>query len=227
MLLVLLLAGGALVQACSNQTSGGGPSFPSGTTGHADNPSQITVRVAINANSIEFGRRAGVTVLVTNQNGRPLEGRHVQLSTTVGRLDTVDGFTDADGKFVSFLLITALDAQNVAGVTQAVVTAFVDGATGSAVVNFGPIIAQLVITPTQVTFNLPNVGGVCVATAHFTVSGGTPPYHLSTGGLFGSSINSNGDYSVTVPAGGTLTDNVTATDAAGVTATATVNVTCN
>jgi hypothetical protein len=226
MLLVLLLAGGALVQACSNQTSGGGPSFPSGTTGHADNPSQITVRVAINANSIEFGRRAGVTVLVTNQNGRPLEGRHVQLSTTVGRLDTVDGFTDADGKFVSFLLITALDAANVAGVTQAVVTAFVDGATGSAVVNFGPITATLSITPTSVTLNLTSVGGVCHGSLHFQIAGGTPPYHTSTLLAGQSSVSSGGDYSITVNAGQSASDTVTVTDSLGATANASVSVNC-
>jgi hypothetical protein len=226
MLVVLLLAGGALVQACSNQTSGGGPSFPSGTTGHADNPSQITVRVGINPNSIEFGRRAGVTVLVTNQNGRPLEGRHVQLSTTVGKLDVVDGFTDADGKFVSFLVITALDAANVAGVTQAVVTAFVDGATGSAVVNFGPVVFALSITPANVSLNLTSVGGFCSASAHFTIAGGAPPYHVTTNLAGLSSVNSNGDYTITVVSGQQVTDTVVVTDSLGATVSATVSVNC-
>jgi hypothetical protein len=135
LLAVLLLVGG-LLYACSNQSGSSGPTFPAGQTGHADNPAQIHVQVAVNPNTIELGRRAGITVLVTNTNGRPLQGLHVQLSTDVGSLDVVDGFTDPDGKFVSFLRITDTDANNAGGKHEATVTAFVEGAVGTATVNF-------------------------------------------------------------------------------------------
>jgi hypothetical protein len=132
LLALLLLVGGALVQACTNQTSGGGPSFPAGQTGTADFPEAIIVRVGVNANAIELNRKAGITVLVTNFNGHPLEGRHVQMSTTFGRLDQVDGFTDVDGKFVTFLFC---DPDSGAG--SATVTAFVQGAVGQNTVTCG------------------------------------------------------------------------------------------
>src|SRR5438093_630388 len=82
--LVVALLGAALsIQACSNQTPGSGtPSFPSGTTGHGDGPTQVIINVAINPNRQDVGGRIGITVLVVNFNGRPLEGKHVQLSTT-------------------------------------------------------------------------------------------------------------------------------------------------
>jgi hypothetical protein len=131
--LVVALLGAALsIQACSNQTSGSGtPSFPSGTTGHGDGPAGVIVQVAINPNHQDVEGRIGITVLVLNVNGRPLEGKHVQLSTTDLNLDRVDGFTDADGKFVSFLFC-ARDA-------SAVITAFVEGtaATGTATCGAG------------------------------------------------------------------------------------------
>jgi hypothetical protein len=132
LLALLLLVGGALVQACTNQTSGGGPSFPSGQTGTADFPEAIIVRVGVNANTIELNRKAGITVLVTNFNGFPLEGKHVQMSTSFGRLDIVDGFTDVDGKFVTFLFC---DPDIGSGI--ATVTAFVQGAIGTATVTCG------------------------------------------------------------------------------------------
>ena len=124
------------VQACSDNRGPAGPTFGAGQTGHADTAANIRVQVAINPNTIELGRRAGITVLVTNTNGRPLEGRHVQLSTNVGQLDVVDGVTDALGKFVSFIRITEQDAANAAGLVQATVRAFVEGAVGEATVNF-------------------------------------------------------------------------------------------
>ena len=95
-----------LVQACSDNKGPAGPTFGASTVGTAG-PGQVRVQVAVNPNTIQPGRQAGVTVLVTNANGVPLEGRMVQLSTTIGTLSIVDGFTDAVGKFVSFLRITA------------------------------------------------------------------------------------------------------------------------
>jgi len=132
-LVTALLAGGLLVQACSNQTSGSGtPSFPAGTTGHGDGPTQVIVNVATNPNAVELNRRIGITVLVTNFNGRPLEGRHVQLSTTFQKLDQVDGFTDADGKFVTFLF-----CDPAVGAGSATVVAFVEGTSNFAQVTCG------------------------------------------------------------------------------------------
>lgn len=127
----LLLA--ALGQACTDQSGSTGPTFPAGQTGQADTVSQTRVQVAVNPNQIELGRRAGITVLVTNNtSGRPLEGRQVQVSTSHGRLDTVDGVTGADGKFVTFLFAPC---GSVTAGTAVTVTAFVEGASGSATVN--------------------------------------------------------------------------------------------
>jgi len=122
-LLAVLLLVGALYSACSNQSSSNGPAHPAGQTGTADSPGQMIVRVAIHRAQVDVGDRVGITVLVTNLNGRPLEGRHVQLGITnsgPGRLDQVDGFTDPDGKFTTFLFC------NVDGDVE--ITAFVEGA---------------------------------------------------------------------------------------------------
>jgi Bacterial Ig-like domain (group 1) len=124
-LLAVLLLVGALIAACSNQSSSNGPGNPAGLTGNADNPTQMIVRVAIHRAQVEVGDRVGITVVVTNSNGRPLEGRHVQLSISnsqPGRLDQVDGFTDPDGKFTTFLFCSADGTPEI--------TAFVEGAFG-------------------------------------------------------------------------------------------------
>lgn len=221
-----------LVQACSDNKGPAGPTFGAGQTGHADTTADIRVQVAINPNTIELGRRAGITVLVTNTNGRPLEGRHVQLSTNVGQLDVVDGFTDAGGKFVSFIRITEQDAANSAGLVQATVTAFVEGATGQGTVNFGTAVA-LAISPSTATVTQTNVGGTCTTRVQFTVSGGVPPYQFSTGasagtGFGSSSISSSGLYTATINAGSQFNpDTVTVIDSLGNRVTATVNFTCN
>jgi Calx-beta domain len=149
--LAVVLLAGLLSQACSDNKGPAGPRFGSGQTGTADTAADIRVQVAVNPNTIRLGQRAGITVLATNTNGRPLQGRHVQVSTTVGRLDRVDGFTDAAGKFVTFLTITDADARNAAGLTEAEVTAFVEGAVGTADVNFG--------VPPPVTPTPPTNGG--------------------------------------------------------------------
>jgi Big-like domain-containing protein len=127
-----LLVLGGFVQACTNQSSSNGPSFPAGQTGTADTTSQLIIRVVAHRAQADVGDRIGLTVLVTNSNGRALEGRHVQLGITngqVGRLDQVDGFTDADGKFVTFLFCNDAGAP--------VVAAFVEGATSSVSVTCG------------------------------------------------------------------------------------------
>ena len=130
--LVAVLVLGGLIHACSNQSSSSGPSFPAGQTGTADTTSQLILRVVAHRAQADVGDRIGLTVLVTNSNGRALEGRHVQMGITngqVGRLDQVDGFTDADGKFVTFLFCNESGAP--------VVAAFVEGATSSVTVTCG------------------------------------------------------------------------------------------
>jgi hypothetical protein len=122
-LAALLLLLGGLVQACTDQKGSKGTTFPTGVTGNADTSGEIRVQVAINANTVEVGRRAGITVLVSNRNGLPLEGRLVQVSTTLGRIDQVDGFTDPNGKYSTALFC------DVAG--AAVITAFVEGASSA------------------------------------------------------------------------------------------------
>jgi hypothetical protein len=228
---ILILCGLALlsvlVQACSDNKGPAGPSFGTGgagQVGHADFPEQIRVDVGINPNTIELGRQAGVTVLVTNTNGRALPNKHVQLSTTVGTLNRVDGFTDPGGKFVAFLRITEQDAANAAGLVQAVVTAFVEGAVGTGTVNFGGTPA-LTVNPAAINLGaLQNVGGFCTATRSITIFGGVPPYEVSTTGP-GSSV-SGGTYRVTAPIGA-ITDTIRVADSQGVIATVAVTGTCN
>jgi hypothetical protein len=116
---LVLLVGGALVQACTDNKQAS--TFPTGQTGHSDTALDVRVVIGLNPNSVEVGRRIGITVLVTNFNGRPLEGRHVQLTTTAERLDQVDGFTDPDGKFVTFLFCDSAGGASI--------VAFVEGAT--------------------------------------------------------------------------------------------------
>ena len=226
------------VQACSDNKGPAGPTFGADQTGHADTAAQIVVQVAVNPNTIELGRRAGITVLVTNTNGRPLEGRHVQLSTTAGRLDRVDGFTDSFGKFVSFLFA---DPANTAGGT-ATVTAFVEGATGAASVT---ILAAPTIPPTPTLVVIPstiprifgatgetpgtcaNVGSFSV---QFTVTGGVPPYRFTTTGTIGGVVSSSGLYTAPplgpVSGGFTQTEQITVLDSTGAFATATVTIIC-
>lgn len=216
-----------LVQACSDNKGPAGPTFGAGQTGHADTPAQIVIQVAINPNTIELGRRAGITVLVTNLNGRPLEGRHVQLSTTVGQLDVVDGFTDAGGKFISFIRITEQDAANSAGLVQATVTAFVEGATGQGTVSFGTAdpVPNLTINPLAINLGtLVNVGGVCTATRSFTISGGVPPYNVAVQAAGASATGSQ--YRITTGIG-PIADTIRVVDSTGATVTAGVTGTCS
>lgn len=180
-----------LGQACSDNKGPAGPTFGTGQTGHADTPGQIVVQVAINANSIQLDRRAGITVLVTNLNGRALAGKKVQMSTTVGSLDIVDGVTDAQGKFVTTLKISSSDvAPGASG--QAVVTAFVEGASGSAVVTVGSSLAFAVL-PGSASLN-PGQSQT------FQASGGTEPYTWTASG---GTLNTTAGPTVTFTAGQT------------------------
>jgi hypothetical protein len=142
LLAVLLLVGG-LFYACTNQEGSQGPSFPAGQTGHADTAGERVVQVAIHRAIVDVGDRVGITVLVTNLHGQPLQGLHVQLGITnngPGKLDQVDGFTDPDGKFTTFLLC------NAAGSTPTEITAFVEGAVGKGTCQCGFPVTP---TPTQ------------------------------------------------------------------------------
>ncbi len=228
-LLAALLGLGALVQACTDQKGSKGTTFPTGTTGNAETSGAIRVQVAINPNTIELGRTAGITVLVSNTNGLPLEGRLVQLSTSVGRLNVVDGFTDAAGKFVSALRVTASDVANAATLTSATVTAFVEGASGSAIVNFGlpPTPGTLTVSPSTLSVNSTSVLGLCAGfQRQFTISGGVPPYSVTTS-TPGTSINSSGLYTVpTIAALQTLNDTITVVDSANTTVSVNVSFTC-
>jgi hypothetical protein len=240
--ILAILALAALVQACTdNNGKAPGPTFPAGTAGFASTGADLRVQVAVNPNTIEVGRRAGITVLVTNLNGRGIQGKHVQLSTSAGALDVVDGFTDLDGKFVSFLKISASDT--VAGQTSATITAFVEGATGTAQVFFGTA-GPLILIPTVATQTTgatvssagpagqlntcPTLAGFTVT---FTVSGGVPPYTFSASGSYPGASFSNGVYTAPTLAGPfgiapPKTDTVTVVDSVGATATATINFGC-
>jgi hypothetical protein len=228
--LAVMLLAGLLSQACSDNKGPSGPTFGAGQTGTADTSEQIRVQVAVNPGSIELGRRAGVTVLVTNLNGRPLQGRAVQLSTTVGKLDRVDGFTDAAGKFITFLLITPQDAANAAGLTSATVTAFVEGATAEADVNFAqtlpaPPAAPLSIIPAAASVgDIPSVAARCAVSFQFRIAGGVPPY-TAVASNRNASVSGNGRYTATVPVG-TISDTITVRDSAGAQVTATLTGTC-
>jgi hypothetical protein len=254
----LLLVGGALIQACSDNNGSTGPTFecgqqkggvkvvaeckgsPAPSTGFANTSSEIRVQLGINPNTISPGRRAGVTAFVTNTNGQPLAGRKVQFSTEVGTLDRTVVETNSAGQASTTLSITAVDAANAGGATSSIVTAFVDGAVGTATVNFGaPVVLVLIPEASSQSVGATLVGPpqACPAgslggfTVTFTVSGGVPPYRFTTAGTLGN-ISSNGVYTVPVLGGGPfgttfkVTDVVTVTDAVGATDTSQVTVEC-
>lgn len=239
----LLLLAGTLIQACSDNNGSTGPTFecreakasgskkalaactasPAPTTGFSNTSAEIQVVVAINPNSITPGRRAGVTAFVTNLNGQPLAGKRVQFSTDVGTLDLVTAVTNGAGSASTTLSVTATDVTNSQGKTSATVTAFVEGAVGTGVVNFGSP-STLAISPATVTQTIVNPAG-CTLSANFAVSGGAPPYTF-TAGLGG--VTGTGNYtSPAIPVGQVFNDTVTVTDSAGATASAAISVTCN
>ncbi len=146
--LPVVLLWGLLLAACSDNKGPAGPTAGAGQVGHADTTSQLQVDIALNPTAVEVNRRIGVTVLVTNQNGRPLAGRHVQLSLAqagapAARLDRVDGDTDAGGKFVSFILCI--------GPGDGTVTAFVEGAEADAEFTCGSSTETTTTTTTTTT----------------------------------------------------------------------------
>jgi len=256
----LLLLAGTLIQACSDNNGSTGPTFecreqkggvrvvaqctgaPAPSTGFANTSADIRVQVAVNPNAITPGRRAGVTAFVTNLNGQPLAGKVVQFSTDVGTLDKVAVTTNGAGQASTTLSITPIDAASASGKTFATVTAFVEGAFGTGIVNFGGQVV-LVLIPSSSTQTVgatadlvlpagpdscPTVGGFTVT---YTVSGGVPPYTFSTSGAYpGATISAGGVY--TAPAVGPVgigfksIDTVTVKDSLGATATSTVTVEC-
>jgi hypothetical protein len=116
----LLVAVGAVMLACSDNSGPAGPHFSNGqavpTTGQADTAAQIIIRVVANPASTEPGRRVGITVLVTNLNGAPLAGRRVVVNSTVnsanakGAIDQAIGTTDSNGIYQTTLLVRCVDA---------------------------------------------------------------------------------------------------------------------
>jgi hypothetical protein len=266
----LLLVVGTLIQACSDNNGTTGPTFecaqqkggvkviaecsgggsPAPSTGFANTAADIRVQLGVNPNTITPGRRAGVTAFVTNLNGQPLAGRKVQFSTEVGTLDQTVVTTNSAGQASTSLSITPADAANAGSKTSSVVTAFVDGAVGTATVNFG-LGGELVLIPAASTQTVgatvasgagggggigstppndtcPVVGGFTVT---FTVSGGVPPYTFSTSGAYpGASVSGNGVYTAPprgpVGVGFRAVDTVTVVDSLGATATSTVTVEC-
>jgi hypothetical protein len=235
---------GVLLQACSDNNGSTGPTFacregtsggrtlaecvgsPAPTTGFANTSAEIRVQVAINPNTITPGRRAGITAIVTNLNGQPLAGKNVNFTTDVGTLDNNEGVTNKEGKSSTTLSITAQDVANATAKSFATVIAFVDGASGSGIVNFGPnpTPAPLTLSPSAVA--LTQTGApTCTFNAQFTAAGGTPPLTFSSG--IPGAVNGTGLYSQAgVAAGTNITDTVTVTDSAGQTASASVSLTC-
>lgn len=260
----LLLVAGTLIQACSDNNGTTGPTFecaqqkggvkviaectgtPAPSTGFANTAGDIRVQVLVNPASITPGQRAGVTAVATNLNGQPLAGKKVQFSTDVGSLDVVSGTTNSSGQFSTTLRISETDAANAQGKTQAIVTAFVEGASGQGIVTFGAN-AVLVLIPETTTQSVAatvdtsvpvdGTGDLCPAgslggfTVTFTVSGGVPPYVFSTAGVLGS-ISSGGVYTVPIIGGGpfasafAVQDVVTVVDSTGNTDTSTVRSEC-
>jgi hypothetical protein len=239
----LLLLAGTLIQACSDNNGSTGPTFecreakagaskkalaactgsPAPTTGFANTSAEIKVVVGINPNAITPGTRAGVTAFVTNLNGQPLSGKMVQFSTDVGSLDKTVVVTNGAGQASTYLRVTATDITNSQGKTSATVTAFVDGASGTGIVNFGSP-STLSINPATVTQTIVNPAG-CTLSAAFSVSGGAPPYTF-TAAL--GTVTGTGNYtSPAIPVGQVFNDTVTVTDSAGATASASIAVTCN
>lgn len=115
----LLLAVGVLVPACTDNKGPTGPSGQQGrvaTTGDAFNPTQIRIIVTANPASTEPGRRVEITVLVTNANGLPLEGRLTTVAASTaapnafGTVDGPQGRTDANGIYRTTLVVRCADA---------------------------------------------------------------------------------------------------------------------
>jgi hypothetical protein len=126
-LLTILVLGAALIQACSDNTGPAGTTFPTGVTGTATE-GLFTVNITLNPNSVQINQRIGITVLVQSVSGIGIQGEHVQVGTTAGRLDIVDGFTDADGKFVTFLLCDGAFVAQITAVVRGTLTAAPSGA---------------------------------------------------------------------------------------------------
>ena len=127
MVAVVLLAAG-LLPACTDNSGPAGPRFPAGVTGSPD--SGFSIVVTANPGTLELGTFSTITVVVTSAGppgGRPIAGEKVNLTTTGGVLSDTEGITDAKGQFTTLLNFPC----QLAGISQAIVTAFVRGIAGS------------------------------------------------------------------------------------------------
>jgi hypothetical protein len=118
----LLLAAGALIQACSDNSGPVGPTFPAKVVGDAiGGPAgTINIQVTVSPGIVERGRRTGVTFFLTSAGGAPLQGRTISFSSTSGKFDALSGVTDVNGTFSTTLLISC-DVPEGAGSITAVV----------------------------------------------------------------------------------------------------------
>jgi hypothetical protein len=162
---LLLVVGALLIQACSDNKGSSGPTFacrentigqktarsgsvrtlaactasPAPVVGDAIGGPEGTlfVQVTINPGTVTRGRRASVLVIVTNINGKPLQGRRVQLAPSAGQLDQTTGLTDVNGLFSTTLLVPC----EVTPDTSIGVAAVVEGVTAQAAATVAPATA--------------------------------------------------------------------------------------
>ncbi len=129
--LALLLAVGALAQACSDNK--GSSEFPATVTGTTQG-GLFLVQVVANPPAIELGRQTTITVFVLSLNGVPVPGRQVDVSSTGGVLNPTSGVTDANGRFNTVLSLPCQGGIPV-GATAVTVTALVEGIIAAGTVN--------------------------------------------------------------------------------------------
>lgn len=104
---LLLLAAGALIQACSDNDGPVGPTFPAKVVGDAiGGPNgTINIQATVTPGIVDRGRRAGVTIFLTSAGGAPLQGRKVSISSSAGRFDQPSGVTDVNGTFSTTMFV--------------------------------------------------------------------------------------------------------------------------
>lgn len=106
----ILLAVGAVLQACSDNKGPAGPSFrgaPVKVVGDAiGGPNgTINIKASVSPGVITRGRRATVEILLTSPGGAPLVGRRVFLSSPGGRFDQASGVSDGNGIFSTTMFV--------------------------------------------------------------------------------------------------------------------------
>jgi hypothetical protein len=135
----LLLMGGALIQACSDNNGSTGPTFacregkagtsvkafnasctasPAPVTGIANSNADIGIIVQASPASTEPGRRVSIIVIVTNGagiagvtggSGQPLPGKPVFIIASGGSVDGPSGTTNSQGIYSTTLLVGCED----------------------------------------------------------------------------------------------------------------------